>query len=351
MKENSIYISVVIPLYNKQNAIAATLQSVLAQTYTNYEIIVVDDGSTDDSVRVVEELMKNSPFLQGEKSPEWTFDSERPFITPMEGNVQTGEQKNRGRLIRKSNGGVCSARNRGIQEAKYDYVALLDGDDLWDEHYLEEQVKLIQDFPDAKMWGVNYAFVKYGITTKYNQGLVDGYRGYIKKYFETKHGDLYCSSSVVIRKDAFEITGCFDERIAYSEDLDMWYRIILHYPVVFYDKVLAFYNQDAENRCAYDLKIHHDLAKYLPYYIDKYQAEFDRNRAFSKFLCTLSAVIILQENYYFGKVDDRKKADKVVKYLRYQDIHPKYYWIFKTPRCIGWVVNQLVNLKKKLFRK
>ena len=322
MKENSIYISVVIPLYNKQNAIAATLQSVLAQTYTNYEIIVVDDGSTDGSAEVAE-----ATLLASRLSP-LAF-----------------------RLIRKSNGGVSSARNRGIQEAKYDYIALLDGDDLWDEHYLEEQVKLIEDFPEAKMWGVNYAFVKYGITTKYNQGLVEGFRGYVKKYFETKHGDLYCSSSVVIRKDAFEITGCFDERIAYSEDLDMWYRIILHYPVVFYDKVLAFYNQDAENRCAYDLKIHHDLAKYLPYYIDKYQAEFDRNRAFSKFLCTLSAVIILQENYYFGKVDDRKKADKVVKYLRYQDIHPKYYWIFKTPRCVGWLVYKIVNLKKKIFRK
>jgi ankyrin repeat protein len=83
----------------------------------------------------------------------------------------------------------------------------------------------------------------------------------------------------------------------------------------------------------------------------KYQTEFDRNQAFSKYLCTLSAVIILRENYYFGKVEDRKKADKVVKYLRYRDIHPKYFWIFKTPRCVGWLVYKIVNLKKKLFRK
>ena len=321
MKENSsIYISVVIPLYNKQNAIAATLQSVLAQTYTKYEIIVVDDGSTDRSAEVAEIILQ-------------------------ECTVYGVECK--GKVIRKANGGVSSARNRGIQEAKYDYIALLDGDDLWDEHYLEEQVRLIQDFPEAKMWGVNYAFVKYGTTIKYNQGLGDGYRGYVKNYFETKHGDLYCSSSVIIRKDAFDIIGCFDERIAYSEDLDMWYRIILHYPVVFYDKVLAYYNQDAENRCAYDLKIHYDLTRYLPYYIDKYQREFDKNRVFSKYLCTLAAVTILYKGYYFGNKKDRIDADKIVKYLRYKDIHPKYRFIFKTPRFIGQLIYKLVCIKNQ----
>ena len=321
MKENSsIYISVVIPLYNKQNAIAATLQSVLAQTYTNYEIIVVDDGSTDRSAEVAETILQ-------------------------ECTVYGVECK--GMVVRKANGGVSSARNRGIQEAKYDYIALLDGDDLWDEHYLEEQVRLIQDFPEAKMWGVNYAFVKYGTTIKYNQGLGDGYRGYVKNYFETKHGDLYCSSSVIIRKDAFDIIGCFDERIAYSEDLDMWYRIILHYPVVFYDKVLAYYNQDAENRCAYDLKIHYDLTRYLPYYIDKYQREFDKNRVFSKYLCTLAAVTILYKGYYFGNKKDRIDADKIVKYLRYKDIHPKYRFIFKTPRFIGQLIYKLVCIKNQ----
>ena len=314
-------ISVVIPLYNKQNSIVATLQSVLAQTYQNFEIVVVDDGSTDNSAQVVEELFEKYPSLQG------------------------GE---RGRLLRKENCGVCSARNRGIQEAKYDYIALLDGDDLWDEHYLEEQVKLIQDFPEAKMWGVNYAFVKNGNIQKCYQGLGENYRGYVNNYFGTSHNDLFCSSSVVIKKDAFDVAGYFDENIAYSEDLDMWYRIILHYPVAFYDKVLAYYNQDADNRCAYDLNIHYDLTRYLPYYIDKYQREFDKNRVFSKYLCTLAAVTILYKGYYFGNKKDRIDADKIVKYLRYEDIHPKYRFIFKTPRFIGQLIYKLVCIKKSI---
>lgn len=151
MNENSIYISVVIPLYNKQNAIAATLQSVLAQTYTNFEVIVVDDGSTDDSANVAEAVLR-------------------------ERKVYGVECK--GKVVRKANGGVSSARNRGIQEAKYDYIALLDGDDLWDEHYLEEQVKLIEDFPEAKMWGINFAEMSKGkLIRKLPTGLPDGYRG------------------------------------------------------------------------------------------------------------------------------------------------------------------------------
>ena len=312
-------ISVVIPLYNKQNAIVATLQSVLAQTYQKFEIVVVDDGSTDNSAQVVKD------FILASRLSPLAF-----------------------RLIKKTNGGVCSARNRGIQEAKYDYISLLDGDDLWDERYLEEQVKLIQEFPEAGMWGVNYAFVKNANIQKCNQGLGENYRGYVKNYFGTGHNDLFCSSSVVIKKNAFDVVGYFDENIAYSEDLDMWYRIILHYPVAFYDKVLAFYNQDADNRCAYDLNIHYDLTRYLPYHIDKYQQEFDNDKLFSRYLCTRAAITLLKEGYYFGNQEDRIKADKVVKYLRYDDIHPKYRFIFKTPRFIGKLIYKFVCLKKSI---
>ena len=328
-----MYISVVIPLYNKQNSIVATLQSVLAQTYQNFEIVVVDDGSTDNSAQVVEDFIHASRLSGGPDKVHDFVGCSSPLAF---------------RLIRKPNGGVCSARNRGIQEAKYDYIALLDGDDLWDKHYLEEQAKLIQDFPEAKMWGVNYAFLKNGNTKKCYQGLGENYRGYINNYFSTSHNDLFCSSSVVIKKDAFDIVGYFDENIAYSEDLDMWYRIILHYPVAFYDKVLAYYNQDADNRCAYDLNIHYDLTRYLPYHIDKYQYEFDNNKQFSRYLCTRAAVTLLKEGYYFGISEDQKKADKVVKYLRYEDIHPKYRFIFKTPRFIGKLVYKLVCFKKSI---
>lgn len=320
---NKIFFSIVIPLYNKQNSIANTLKSVLSQNYSNYEIVVVDDGSTDNSAAIAIAILR-------------------------EYNECTTKHKLEFRVICKPNGGVCSARNRGINEAKYDYIALLDGDDLWEPTFLAEQWKLVRDFPKAAMWGVNTAFINNNQTHKWEQGMDDGYRGYVENYFGTKHNDLYCSSSVVIRKEVFDKIGLFDERIASSEDLDMWYRIILHYPVVFYDKVLVYYNQDAENRVAYDTNVRFPLTKDIKYYFDKHSKEFEINPIFSRFMNNYVAANLLKDGYYFGTKQERIDSNVVVDKLRYKDIHPKYRWIFKTPRCIGWLVYQIVNMKKKL---
>lgn len=311
-------ISVVIPLYNKEKAIVQTLESVFHQTVASEEIIVVNDGSTDKSLQVVENFIRSNVY--GVKI----------------------------KIISQANAGVSAARNKGIKEAKGEYVALLDGDDLWEPTFLEEQVKLIYDFPKAGMWGVNTAFIKGGKTYKWEQGMGEGYRGYVENYFGTKHNDLYCSSSVVIRKEVFENVGYFDERISSSEDLDMWYRIILKYPVVFYDKVLVYYNQDAENRVAYDTDTRFPLTKDIKYYFDKFNDEFDHNPVFSRFMNNYVAANLLKEGYFFGTAQECKDSDVVVKKLRYQDIHPKYRWIFKTLRWFGYIIYQIVCLKKKI---
>ena len=314
-------ISVVIPLYNKQNAITATLQSVLAQTYTDYEVVIVNDGSTDNSVQVVQEFFDKHPSLQG---------------------------RDRVRLITQTNAGVSAARNIGIQEAKYDYIALLDGDDLWDEHYLEEQVKLIQDFPEAKMWGVNYADIVNGKVYPYQQGMGENFRGYIENYFGTSHGDLFCSSSVVLTKQIVQEVGMQDERMAYSEDLDLWYRIILRTKVAFSTKVLAYYNKDAENRAEQNFHAHFDIKRRMEYYIDKYIPYFAESLSFARFISLRAAWLILQEGYYFGNKYDREATDKIVKYLAYEHMPVKYRLIFQTPRFIGRIVYELTKLVKKI---
>lgn len=312
MNEKSINISVVIPLYNKQNSIAATLQSVLAQTYTNYEIIVVDDGSTDDSANIAEATLRECKVYGVEC---------------------------RGSIIRRANGGVCSARNRGIQEAKYDYVALLDGDDLWDEHYLEEQVNLIQDFPEAKMWGINFAEMSNGeLIRKLPTGLPEGYRGYVENYFQIpgRISDLYCSSSVVIQKEVFDKVGYFDERIKYAEDSDMWFRIIATYLVAFYDRYMAFYQYDAENRAMNRTRL---LRYFLPYYVDKYQV-FKRNIVFYKWINRWAANLI--RSYYFDPSKEQLEDARIAtRKLDYTVIPSKYKLLYKAPYWVAVVLNKL----------
>ncbi|HOA81558.1 MAG TPA: glycosyltransferase family 2 protein, partial [Defluviitaleaceae bacterium] len=140
--------SVVIPLYNKELSIGNTIQSVLDQTYQEFEIVVVNDGSTDNSLQIVEQI--NDPRI---------------------------------RIINKPNGGVSSARNRGIKEAKSEWIALLDGDDLWTPNYLIEMKNLINDFHNNKFFGCNFSTIENGNINERAANLPPNFRGEILDYF------------------------------------------------------------------------------------------------------------------------------------------------------------------------
>lgn len=308
-------ISVVIPLYNKEKSIVSTLQSVIDQTYTDWECIVVNDGSTDNSLEVV----KN--FVEGLKIKDWRL-----------------------KIVSKPNGGVCSARNRGIQEAKGEFVALLDGDDLWDKEYLAEQVKMIEYFPEAVMWGINFAEISEGkLVRKLATALPDGYRGYVENYFQMKGrvSDLFCSSSVVIRRKVFDKLGLFDERIKYAEDTDMWWRIIATHKVAFYDKYMVFYRFDAENRA---LKRTIRLKHFLPYYIKKYQAPlYQSNNVFYRFVNRWASQQI--RSYYFSNNEtDRVEAQDAARNIDYSVLPLKYRLLYNWPYPVAIIVNKLDKL-------
>ncbi|NLJ82738.1 MAG: glycosyltransferase family 2 protein [Bacteroidales bacterium] len=240
-------ISVVIPLYNKEENIKKTIQSVLNQTYKNYEIIVINDGSTDNSKKQVESLQNK-------------------II----------------KIIDKPNGGVSSARNLGMKEAQYNYIAFLDGDDLWEPTYLEEMCNLISDFPHASMWGCNYDYYKNSRYISRKTISSTSYRGILNHYFEMVYYDLlFCSSSIIIdKKRALDIGG-FDEKMSMGEDLDMWFRMILSYEIAYYNKTLTHYNLDGINRA---MKKKHDYTKSFLCYTNKYKEEESHNEEFRKFI-------------------------------------------------------------------
>lgn len=300
-------ISVVIPLYNKEKSILATIQSVVNQTYTDFELLIVDDGSTDKGASVA-------------------------ALYP----------DTRIRVIHKENGGVCSARNRGIQEAKGEYIALLDADDQWDMKYLEEQMRMVADYPGAAMWGINFAELSEGkLIRKLETGLPDGYRGYVENYFQMQGrvSDLFCSSSVLIRKDVFDKVGMFDERIKYAEDSDMWFRIIANYPVAFYDRYMVFYLYDAENRAMNRKRL---LKYWLPYYVDKYKDPlFKHNKVFYRWVMRWAAVRI--KDIYFNDASQYEDAKLASRKLDYTQLPIKYRFELLTPYWMGRIVYRILH--------
>ena len=305
-------ISVVIPLYNKQESIVATLQSVLAQTYQNFEIVVVDDGSTDNSVYVVEEFFEKHPSLQG---------------------------GNRGRLVKKPNGGVSSARNEGIRQAKYDYVAFLDADDYWEPTYLETQVKMIQDFPEAKMWGTAWGYILNNKKVIWlGRNVPKGFRNIVDTNMYFLNGlYLFCTDVVVLDKRIFHKIDMFDERIGCGEDLDMWWRIILHYPVAYDNQCLAYYRWDAENRITMSKP---KLQKHFINYIEKYEQYYTKCPDFKKYL--QHAVLGHLYRYYRENPSD-KDVKRILKNIDFS-LHPFSYRLrYSMPK----IYDCLLKFKRK----
>lgn len=205
-------ISIVIPLYNKEKLIGATIQSILNQTYQEYEIVVVNDGSTDNSVAEVDKI-----------------------------------HDSRIRLINQPNAGVSAARNRGIVESNGDLIALMDADDLWKPNYLETQIDLVIKYPKCDVFAVNYEFKDShnnstpAIIKRLPFNETDGV---LSNYFEvaTYSHPPITSISVMARKGVFESVGGFPINIKSGEDLLTWARLACRYEMAFSQKVCAVYN-------------------------------------------------------------------------------------------------------------
>ena len=216
--------SVIIPLYNKAAYIEKAIQSVLAQTFREFELIVVDDGSTDN------------PFVQ-------------LSVISQQLSVNAPEIYKKVRVIQQQNKGVSTARNNGAKLAKYDYIAFLDADDTWEPTYLEEMKKLIEAFPEAGIYGSSYFIVKngkkrtasIGVEAHFDRGLIN----YCQVYAKTLCMPLW-TGATTMKKRIFEDENGFKPKLKLGEDFDLWIRVATKYPVAFLNIPLANYNQDVE---------------------------------------------------------------------------------------------------------
>ena len=195
-------ISIIIPLYNKSETVKQTIKTVMDQTISNYEINVVDDGSTDNGIELVKEI--NNPRI---------------------------------RIIEQANRGVSSARNHGIQEARGEWVAFLDADDEWAPTHLESLMSLSKKYPQCEFTACAYQFsdlygnvkniILNGVPNR-DDFILDSYF-----YVATISSPPIHSSSVMVKKSALQSIGGFPEGVHQGEDLLTWARLAANFKIAY----------------------------------------------------------------------------------------------------------------------
>jgi glycosyltransferase involved in cell wall biosynthesis len=229
MSNNKIFFSVVIPLYNKRPHIQRSVFSVLNQSYENFELIVVDDGSTDGSLDELQDI--NDKRLK---------------------------------IFEKENGGVSSARNYGIKKATSDYVAFLDADDEWDIAFLETIVQMYELYPNGGIFTTGCRIVSSDsqrVSCIKHINNIFKLKNYFKEFVNLS-APINNSSTSVVKKESLFKVGLFSENLKNYEDLNVWFKIALIDDVIYSKKILASIYINSVNRSSVNINVYHLLKSY-----------------------------------------------------------------------------------------
>jgi glycosyltransferase involved in cell wall biosynthesis len=297
--------SVIIPYYKKRLYIERCLKSVFNQTYLDYEVILVDDGSNDDI-----------EFLCKEKFPEVN-------------------------LIKQKNKGVSAARNAGIDYAKRKYIAFLDADDYWSPYYLEKNAQLIQIEKNVGLIGSHYInqhskLEKNDISLDYKK---------INSYFSMAiRNTLFLTSASIVVKKFFDYNPKFNTNLLRGEDTDVWFRIVLAGERTYYiNNTLVFYSledQFQSTRMTCDIK-NSLVGKAIDLYHPSVNCE--NNDIFARFI--VKYVLLNLYSYYFHyKYHEEAK----VIFKRLNSTYILLNVIYFIPYKLGNFLFYRINLKKYL---
>ena len=213
-------ITIIMPLYNKATEVLGSVATVRAQTVTDWELIVVDDGSSDGGADLVHSLADQ-----------------------------------RIKIIKQTNQGVSLARNRGISETESPWIAFLDADDEWRSDYLATVLSLTRDYPQA-LWlatGYEIRHPREGVFNARLRGISkDFQRGILRDYFTvaTQSDPPVWSSAVVVRRDVLLEIGGFPAGISSGEDLLTWARLAVRYPLAYDVRPMAVFHVSGNDRRA-----------------------------------------------------------------------------------------------------
>lgn len=243
--------SVIIPLYNKAPFIRRAIDSVLRQEFEDYEIIVVNDGSTDGGGSLVEKTY--------------------------------GE---RVKLFNQTNSGVSVARNLGIQQAQFPWIAFLDADDYWHPQYLKLMAQAISENPGIGIFGAHYDSVRLSENPQLKYFLFQDY------FKQAVRNTYFFTSATVVKKLFFEKNEGFDPRIKLGEDIDVWLRTSLFFgDGIYINNTMVYYGQEDKARATSKLyKLEETLILKL-FDKDYYKASIDKST------CSLKEFIAFRDRW------------------------------------------------------
>ncbi|WP_010136855.1 glycosyltransferase family 2 protein [Ochrovirga pacifica] len=312
-------ISVVIPLYNKEHTIVKTLQTVLNQTFKGYEVVVVNDGSTDNSVQAVQNYTSDSRI----------------------------------KIINQENQGVSGARNTGVENAQFNYIAFLDGDDEWFPTYLEKMKEAIDTFPNKEM----YCSAGMGKNAKgeYRPRQINKYKKQIVEFdfFENPHVFLHVGA-VVVTKKLFKKAGGFPLGMKRNEDFAFLYKAALITQPIYSGFPLSVYVSNVEGQAT--ATSIYESKKLLDDTIERYNMVYKlydslekKNKSFLVFMkYELRHVFMIntlkqefKTNTYFLKTLD----NKIIK-----QFNPIEIFLLKRSKEFKFSIVMLVKASKVLWR-
>jgi len=298
--------SVVIPLYNKANFIGDCLESVLKQTHQDFEVIIVNDGSTDGSKKVVETF--KDPRIQ---------------------------------VLHQNNKGASAARNSGIEKAKNKWIALIDADDYWYPNHLEELNKMISKYPKADLVCNNYEILLNKKLIKYPFISLDNVSKsqYIENYFlASKVDSLTLTCSFGFTKKIFEKVGGFDEDIRSGQDTDLMIRLGLNSIIAYNPIITSRYNSLSENNLSKSEFIS-DRIKIFNKYTSK-----EKKKPYLKTYLDLNR-FALAISFKMNKISEWKSLRKNIDS---KNLNQKQNLLLKLP---GSVLQFLKNIQTWLIKK
>lgn len=300
------FFSVIIPLFNKENYVENALKSILNQTFSDFEIIIINDCSTDNSVTKIQSYLSEKVRL----------------------------------IVHEKNKGLSATRNTGIANAKSDYITYLDADDLWKPTFLETIYRLISSFPEAKIFGTNYEEV-YGekVLKPHNgsENLETNFEGVINFFKINLKQGIYNHGCVCFHKSVFEKVGYYDEKINFSEDLDFNVRANLHFKLAYSKSIEMQYSMQSENQIT-NSKISDknlpDFNKYLKWEI--------KNKDLKKYL-DFERYILAKKLKMEGS---KEKSKKIMQQIDPKNLNQKQKILLFFPSLI---VRIILKLKIKLI--